>query len=460
MQDHHSYENLSSPTAATRHVFSVAAIAAHEGRKCATIDLGGAFLNADINTGIKVHVRLDAIVAKLLLLLDDSYAEFMEKDGTIVVQLDKALYGCIESAALWYHDLVSKLSKLGFTENPYDLCVFNKLENDGVQTTIVLHVDDMLVTSTKQAHIRALNQQLKVAYGDTTFTEGDVLDYLGMTFDFTIAGEVSITMDHAVNEILREAGDNIKKRTTPATDMLFVVRDDAQPCTEPERARFHSTTAKLLYVCKRVRPECLSAVSFLTTRVHKCDTDDLAKLIRVLGYILASKERGVTLRIGEHMGVKAYIDAAYGVHTDTGRSHTGCCIVLGMEGRGPVESKSCKQKSVTKSSTEAELMSLSDMAGEVMHMRNFIINQGYEVGPAILYQDNLSCMALMKKGGPTSERSRHIMLRHFWLAERVEDKEVIIEHLSTADMIANALTKPVQGAQFLKERDGLTNWRT
>ena len=105
-------------------------------------------------------------------------------------------------------------------------------------------------------------------------------------------------------------------------------------------------------------------------------------------------------------------------------------------------------------------MSQSDMAGEVMHMRNFIINQGYEVGPAILYQDNLSCMALMKKGGPTSERSRHIMLRHFWLAERVEDKEVIIEHLSTADMIANALTKPVQGAQFLQERDGLTNWRT
>ena len=93
-----------------------------------------------------------------------------------------------------------------------------------------------------------------------------------------------------------------------------------------------------------------------------------------------------------------------------------------------------------------------------MHLRNFIIRQGYEVGPAILYQDNMSCMALMKKGRPTSERSRHILLRHFWLAERVGDNEVIIEHLSTADMIANALTKPVQGAQFLKERAGLTNW--
>ena len=68
-------------------------------------------------------------------------------------------------------------------------------------------------------------------------------------------------------------------------------------------------------------------------------------------------------------------------------------------------------------------------------------------------------MALMKRGGPTSERSRHIQIRHFWIAERVADKEVVLEHLSTEDMVANALTKPVQGAQFLKERSGLTNWR-
>jgi histone deacetylase 1/2 len=168
---------------------------------------------------------------------------------------------------------------------------------------------------------------------------------------------------------------------------------------------------------------------------------------------------GVTLRIGEDMGVKAYIDAAYGVHTSSGRSHTGCSIVLGLNGSGPVEVKSSKQKSTTKSSTEAELMALTDMAGQVMHLRNFIIAQGYEVVPAILYQDNLSCMALMKRGGPTSERSRHIQIRHFWIAERVADKEVVLEHLSTEDMVANALTKPVQGAQFLKERSGLTNWR-
>jgi hypothetical protein len=67
-------------------------------------------------------------------------------------------------------------------------------------------------------------------------------------------------------------------------------------------------------------------------------------------------------------------------------------------------------------------------------------------------------MALMKRGGPGSERSRHINRRHFWLSEKVADREVIIEHLGTADMFANVLTKPVQGAKFQKKRRGLTNW--
>jgi hypothetical protein len=113
---------------------------------------------------------------------------------------------------------------------------------------------------------------------------------------------------------------------------------------------------------------------------------------------------------------------------------------------------------VTKSSTEAELVALSDTASQAIHLRNFVIAQGYEIGPAIIYQDNLSCMALMKKGGPCSDRSRHINIRHFWVKERIDGHEVIVQHLGTIDMFANLLTKPVQGSQFIRERHALTNW--
>lgn len=143
------------------------------------------------------------------------------------------------------------------------------------------------------------------------------------------------------------------------------------------------------------------------------------------------------------------------MHVD-GKSHTGCAIVLGA--LGAVYVKSSKQKNVTKSSTEAELVGASDSATQAIHLRNFVEAQGYEVGPVVVYQDNLSCMALMKRGSPASERSRHINIRHFWLAERVENKEVVFEHLGTERMFANVLTKPVQGAQFVRERQELTNW--
>ena len=126
---------------------------------------------------------------------------------------------------------------------------------------------------------------------------------------------------------------------------------------------------------------------------------------------------------------------------------------------GPIFSKSTKQKIVTKSSTEAELVGLSDTASQAIHLRNLIIAQGYDPGPAVIYQDNLSCMALIKRGGPGSERSRHIHIRHFWLSEKVTEEEVELQHFGTEDMFVNLLTKPVQGAQFIRERLGLTNWK-
>ncbi len=56
-QDKTLYENLSFPTAALTSVFTTASIAAREGRKRVVIDIGGAFLNADMTpTGVDVHM--------------------------------------------------------------------------------------------------------------------------------------------------------------------------------------------------------------------------------------------------------------------------------------------------------------------------------------------------------------------------------------------------------------------
>ena len=104
-------------------------------------------------------------------------------------------------------------------------------------------------------------------------------------------------------------------------------------------------------------------------------------------------------------------------------------------------------------------MAVTDSAAQAIFVRNFVIAQGYDVGPCVIYQDNMSCMALIKRGSPGSERSRHINIRHFWVSDRVADKEVIVRHLGTKDMFANVLTKQLQRAQFCAERNELTNWR-
>jgi len=149
------------------------------------------------------------------------------------------------------------------------------------------------------------------------------------------------------------------------------------------------------------------------------------------------------------------VDAAYGLHSD-GKSVTGSVIVLGD--KGPIHAKSVKQKIVTKSSTEAEFVAASDSMNQALHVRQLLINQGCEVGPIKLYQDNLSCMALISKGRASSERTRHMDIRYFWINERVKNGEINIEHLGTEKMFANLLTKPIQGSQFVNERQMLTNW--
>jgi hypothetical protein len=86
-----------------------------------------------------------------------------------------------------------------------------------------------------------------------------------------------------------------------------------------------------------------------------------------------------------------------------------------------------------------------------------MMGQGSKMGPVILYQDNMSCMAMLARGRSGAERTRHIAIRYYyWTKERVDKGEIKIIHKGTKEMCANLLTKPLQGAQFVYERTCLT----
>lgn len=454
-QDKNLYDDLSAPTVSTCSVFTILSLAAHEGRSAAVVDIGGAFLNAEMKTGVDVHMRLDATMSDLMVKLDRRYEKFKDTRGCITVMLDRALYGCVESASLWYENLRDTMAGLGYTRNPHDICVFNKTSEEGVQCTAAVHVDDLFITSTSDDMIDILAEGLKTRYGEITMTKGNTLNYLGMIFDLSEPGEARVSMKGYIDDMLESCGITGGART-PATDGLFTVREDAELVSEVERKRFHTIVAKMMYVSKKSRPDCLMTTAWLATRVNRCTVDDLVKLTRLMRYVRETKERGIVLKAGaEGVCVKVYIDAAYGVHAD-GKSHTGSCVVVGDV--GAVHCKSAKQQIVSKSSTEAELIALSDSANQALHMRNFLLSQGYSCGPVTVFQDNMSCMALIERGRSGAERTRHIDLRYFWLKERVDAGEAVVKHKGTADMYANLLTKPLQGAQFIGERQALTGW--
>jgi hypothetical protein len=252
---------------------------------------------------------------------------------------------------------------------------------------------------------------------------------------------------------MKECEDMPGTADAPATATLFEIDDSASALSPLALQRFHSLVAKLLYLAKRTRPDLLVVVSFLTTRVLCANELDLSKLKRAIRYIRATANLGITLDATKFVGVMGYIDASYGIHKDC-RGHTGVVIVLG---RGPIFAASSKQKINTKSSTESELVGLSDKTGEVIWVGNFLSAQGYNLEPVVVKQDNTSTMALIKNGKSNSSRTRHIAIRYYWIADRVASKELRLEYLRTEDMLADILSKPLVGAKFTQMRDQLLN---
>ncbi len=243
------------------------------------------------------------------------------------------------------------------------------------------------------------------------------------------------------------------KARSPASLELCTLSLDSSPLQEDLKEEFRSRIAKIMYLAKLCRPDCLLTVCFLATRVTNPTKQDWKKLHRLLCYLNETKELGIVLKPGRKLGLTAYIDASYGIHAD-GKSHSGITITIGG---APIHAESVRQSIVTKSSTEAELVAISDGLSTLIWSRDFLIEQGYNMGPAALRQDNLGTIAMAEKGHSTSKKTRHINIRYFFVTDRISSGEVELSYTSTDEMIADLLTKPIIGEQFIALRDRLLN---
>jgi hypothetical protein len=123
-----------------------------------------------------------------------------------------------------------------------------------------------------------------------------------------------------------------------------------------------------------------------------------------------------------------YVDASHACHDDR-RSQSGIVLTLGG---APFYCSSSRQKLNSKSSTESEIIGMSDASSMIQWARQFLQEQGYaNIAPAHCWEDNMSALDLWKKGYSTAKETKHIETRHFYMSDLVKRGIIILEHIPT-----------------------------
>ena len=160
---------------------------------------------------------------------------------------------------------------------------------------VVWHVDDLKVSYKKTEEIPKLAIHLSKVYGDVKVKRGHVLEYLGMTLDYSVKGQVQVSMVPYIQNINNFPEDILSSASTPASDHLFQVRGhDAVLLPKEQAIAFHHTVAQLPFVSAWALHDIQTLVAFLTTWVKGPD-DDWGKVKRVLKYLKGAQFLKLTL---------------------------------------------------------------------------------------------------------------------------------------------------------------------
>ena len=209
---------------------------------------------------------------------------------------------------------------------------------------------------------------------------------------------------------------------------------------------------KGMFLCKRARQDIQPGIAFLSTQTSEPTEKDWAKLVKLMVYLKETQDEVTSLKADDSQTIKWYVDARFAVHNDY-KSHTGATMTLG---EGVLCSISTKQKVVSRSSTEAELIAVDDVISKILWTKLFVEAQGFYVKMTIIYRDNTSSMKLEENGKASSgKRTRHLNIKYFFITDLIKRGEVRIEYCPTDSMIADYMTKPLIGAKFYHFRDNL-----
>ena len=454
--------DLSAPTASATTLMLCLAIAAKMKMQLKTFDVSGAFLNAILPE--EEFMRLNRHLASILVLRDPSLAQYLQPDGSMVVQLRKSIYGLRQAPKLWY-ETVSKviIEKLNFIRSSEDQCLFFR-HSKGSLELIVLYVDDFAVFSSKQETFDMIHSLLINEFDEVTKKEGDRTSFLGLQIARNpITNDFSVSLEGFIEKLEADFGESLDKirasrpwsahhltsdtRFKPNSPIEDLHSQDPNICPSVIK-EFRSQVMSAMYVAIKARPDVLVGITMLASKQLRPSDEDFHSIARIIKYLTLTKDKKLTFKSEGKLGLHCFCDASYERYVDS-LGHGGMAIFLDKDSSSPFYWRSKKQTAQTSSPADAEALELAESLYRVRTLVKILNELKIECDSPVLYEDNDAIFETVNKDRiDTTLGSKRTNSSQFKVQEAVLANEVEVVWVSTSQQRADGLTKPLIGSDF------------
>ena len=385
-----------------------------------------------------VHAKLDE---KVFMRMPDGY----KKPG-VILKLNKALYGLRKSPLLWQKAFYSSLLEIGFKAVPHEPCC---LTYEGI--IIFFYVDDIVVAYKKGLKETAhkLITELKKKYN---IEGGNELQwFLG----------IRVLRDRETKRLWLSQASYIDKIANLATssqpDNTPMAREEPMPYED--RASHHDINlyqqkiGSLLYAAVTTRPDIAFATSRLSRFLTNPGPKHHAAADRVLLYLKRYRDYGLQFGGGQEDNFTVASDASFADNSLDRKSSQAYAMKLFGSLIGW---RANKQDTVTTSTTEAELLALSQAAKEGQYISRLLreLTVRLDDHSIEIQCDNTQTIRLVNEEITRLQtKLRHVDIHNHWLRQEVLQKKIRVMHTKSRDMIADGLTKALSNEDFVRFRD-------
>ena len=403
-------------------------------------DFKSAFINSELPKEEETYMILNADITKRYINLKPEYKHLIRNDGSLLVKLNKAIYGLKEAAKLWFNNITNTFKSLGFIQSENDQCLFTKY--NPITSTFInlcIHVDDVLVIANNTEDIIDLKNQLTKKYGELKTQSGNVLHYIGSVITRDRQNFTTLIDQKSLISNLLKQFNITETSNAPSNDSIY--ESSGELLSEDKLHKYRSFVMSTLYL-SMTRPDIAFTSAYLATKSHCARESDYNNGIKLLQYLNKTINYSKIYKYDPNFNIiNVWADASYGIHND-GRSHTGYTIKCGYLS-SPLISKSVKQNIISTSSTESELVAVFTAIPDIRLLIG-LFNDFYLPYTIQLGQDNASAISLIYSGTCTNNhKKRNMVIKINTISEFVKDNQIIVYNIPSQEMYVDGLTKPI-----------------